>query len=177
MKFDPNSEEGQKRLITLIKEMEDQTDRGVAIVGAAWVEEAMTTALESFLHSDPKSWNKLFTADGPVSNFSAKIDLCSLLGMINATIKSDLHIVRSIRNEFAHQIVHRSEYTKLTFGSPHISDRCRAIKCIAHENVQTPRTAFVRACATLSSDFELLIYAGNKLPVGGKIIARNEAGK
>ncbi len=163
-------------MMALIEEIEDQTDRGVAIVGAAWIEESMSAAMESFLHSDPKSWDRLFFANGPLSTFSAKIDLCSLLGMINRTIKSDLHIIRDIRNEFAHQIVHRSEHTKLTFASSHIEDKCKALKCVAHEKHHLPRTAFVRACAILSSDFELLIYAGYKLPEIGGIIARNEMG-
>ena len=161
-------------MMALIEEIEEQTDRGVAIVGVAWIEETMSAALESFLHSDQKSWDRLFVGNGPLSTFSAKIDLCSLLGMINGTIKSDLHIIRDIRNEFAHQIVHRSEHTKLSFTSSHIRDKCAALKCIAHENHHQSRTAFVRACATLSSDFELLIYAGNKLSDSGQIISRND---
>ncbi|OWY27324.1 hypothetical protein [Herbaspirillum robiniae] len=161
-------------MLALIEEIEEQTDRGVAIVGAAWIEEAMTTAMESFLHADSKAWSRLFGSNGPLSTFSAKIDLCSLLGLISGTIKSDLHIIREIRNEFAHQIVHRSEHTKLNFISAHINDKCKALKCVAHENHPLSRTAFVRACATLSADFELMIYGGNKLPQTGQIIAKME---
>jgi DNA-binding MltR family transcriptional regulator len=174
MRLNPNSAEGRKRMLALIEEIEEQTDRGVAIVGAAWVEEAMTAAIESLLHSDNKAWSRLFSGNGPLSTFSAKTDLCSLLGLVSATIKSDLHIIREIRNEFAHQIVHRFEHTKLSFVSPHINDKCKALKCIAHEDILLSRTAFVRACATLSSDFELLIYAGNKLPDLGQVITRTE---
>jgi len=161
-------------MLALIEEIEEQTDRGVAIVGAAWVEETMTTAIESFLHADNKAWGRMFSGNGPLSTFSAKIDLCSLLGLISTTIKSDLHIIREIRNEFAHQIVHRFENTKLSFVSPHISDKCNALKCVAHEGIAISRTAFVRACATLSADFELTIYMGNKLPQTGQIVAKIE---
>ena len=48
MRFAPNSIEAQKRMMALIEEIEDQTDRGVAIVGAAWIEETMSAAIESF---------------------------------------------------------------------------------------------------------------------------------
>lgn len=136
----------------------------------------MSAALEAFLYSDPKSWGRLFVGNGPLSTFSSKIDLCSLLGMINGTIKSDLHIIREIRNEFAHQIVHRFEHTKLSFATSHIQDKCKAIKCVAHETLHLPRAAFLRACATLGSDFELLIYAGNKFPATGQIVARDNLG-
>jgi DNA-binding MltR family transcriptional regulator len=176
MRFAPNSIEAQKRMMALIEEIEDQTDRGVAIVGAAWIEETMSAAIESFLHSDSKAWGRLFVGNGPLSTFSAKIDLCSLLGIVSAPIKSDLHIIREIRNEFAHQIVHRSEHTKLSFASSHIEDKCLAIKCVAHEDHHQPRTAFARACATLSSDFELLIYGREKIPVGSQIITISEMG-
>jgi hypothetical protein len=65
MNLQPDSEEAQKRMMALIDEMEGQTDRGVAIVGAAWVEEAMSVAIESFLHSEPKAWKRLFEGNGP----------------------------------------------------------------------------------------------------------------
>ena len=102
MTYDPNSEEGYRRLMALVEEMEGQTDRGVAIVGAAWVEEGLFAAIESFLHSGTQPWKRLFDISGPMSTLSAKTDLARLLGMISKVIWSDLHIIRDIRNEFAH---------------------------------------------------------------------------
>ncbi|MCW1936773.1 hypothetical protein OMD46_11470 [Pseudomonas sp. MDMC_285] len=57
MKYDPNSAEAQKRLMTLIEEMNGQSDRGVAIVGAAWIEESMSAAIESFCTPSQKHGN------------------------------------------------------------------------------------------------------------------------
>ncbi|MCF3628642.1 MltR family transcriptional regulator [Thalassospiraceae bacterium LMO-SO8] len=45
---------------------------------------------------------KLFTGYGPLGSFSAKIDIAYALGAIPAWLQRDLHIVRDIRNEFAH---------------------------------------------------------------------------
>jgi len=174
MKYDPNSEEAQRRMLALIEEMEGQSDRGVAIVGAAWVEEAMSVAIESFLHSDSKAWQRLFGANGPMSTLSAKIDLAGLLGIISEVIRSDLHIIRDIRNEFAHQIAHPTHHTKLAFHSPHIRDKCLALKCIAHENHSDGRAAFVRACATLNADFSMIHFFGMKVSDGGRVFARIE---
>ena len=172
MRFDPDSEEAQKRMEALIEEMQGQTDRGVAIVGAAWVEEAMSAAIESFLHSDRKAWDRLFGIAGPLGTLSAKIDLARLLGMVSDSIKSDLHIIRDVRNEFAHRIAHKTEHTKLAFSSPHIRDKCLALKCIAHEKHAEPRVAFIQACAILNADFEAHSMFGIKITDGGHIVAR-----
>lgn len=174
MKHDPNSEEALKRMTALIEEIEGQTDRGAAIVGAAWVEEAMSVAIESFLHSDKKAWQRLFGGNGPLATLSAKIDLSRLLGLISETIRSDLHIIRDIRNEFAHQIAHKTEHTKLAFCSKHIADKCLALRCVAHEKHSDPRIAFVRACATLNADFEMVQFFRVKISDGGRIFAKVE---
>jgi len=177
MRYDPNSAEAYQRMATLIEEINGQSDRGAAIVGAAWLEESMSAAIESFLHSEPQSWKRLFGGNGPLGTLSAKIDLSRLLGLITDTIRSDLHIIREVRNEFAHQIAHKTEHTKLSFSTPHIKDKCMAIKCVAHEDPTEPRTAFIRSCAILYADFEMLQFFGVKVSDGGRIIAKVEQHK
>jgi DNA-binding MltR family transcriptional regulator len=174
MKFRPDSAEAHQRMMTFIEEMEGQSDRGVAIVGAAWIEEAMSAAIESFLLHDTKAWQRLFGGNGPLASFSAKIDLSRLLGLISDIIKSDLHIIREVRNEFAHQIAHKTEHTKLGFASPYIKDKCLAIKCVAHEGIADSREAFIRSCAVLYAEFETLWFFGLKVSDGGYISARIE---
>jgi DNA-binding MltR family transcriptional regulator len=164
MKHDRDSTEAHQRMMALIEEMAEQTDRGAAIVAAAWVEEAMSAAIESFLHSDTKAWQRLFEGNGPLATMSAKIDLARLLGLITETIRSDLHIIRDVRNEFAHQIAHKTEHKRLSFSSPHIRDKCFALRCVSHEKNMEPRAAFVRACAILNSDFEMVSLIGVKIP-------------
>ena len=45
---------------------------------------------------------KLFVGYGPLSSFSAKIDIAYALGLIPASLRRDLHAIRDIRNAFAH---------------------------------------------------------------------------
>ena len=161
-------------MATLIEEINDQSDRGAAIVGAAWVEESISAAIESFLHSAPNAWQRLFGGNGPLGTLSAKIDLSRLLGLITDTIRSDLHIIREVRNEFAHQIAHKTTHTKLSFSTPHIKDKCMAIKCVAHEELTEPRAAFIRSCAILYAEFEMLVLFGVKVSDGGHIFAKIE---
>ena len=176
MKYDRNSPEARQRMMALVEEMAQQTDRGAAIIATAWVEEAISAAIESFLQSETKAWQRLFDGNGPLATLSAKIDLARLLGLTTETIRSDLHIIRDIRNEFAHQIAHKTEHTKLTFSSNHIRDKCMALRCVAHEKPSEPRAAFVRACAILNSDFEMIRFFGVKLQnAGGCVCVQSEA--
>ncbi|RJG08169.1 hypothetical protein D3870_17710 [Noviherbaspirillum cavernae] len=161
-------------MTTLLEEIQEQSDRGAAIVAMAWVEESITAALEFFLHHEPNSWKRLFAGSGPLANLSSKIDLSRLLGLVTDTIRSDLHIIRDIRNEFAHQVAHKTQHTKIAFTTAHIKDKCLALKCVAHEEHSNPRVAFMRACAVLYSDFEMLQFFGQKASDGGHIFARVE---
>lgn len=159
---------------TLIRELDGQSDRGAAIVGVALVEDTLTSALHSFLDSHPKAWQRLFHGSAPLANFSAKIDLCRLIGLITDTIYSDLHILRDVRNQFAHQVMHKADNSQLTFTTPHIQDKCMSLKCVAHEELQGPRHAFVRACLTLYADFELIPHLHQKVSKGGYVFAKFE---
>jgi hypothetical protein len=166
MKFS-NSAEKEMREAAFIEEMRLQTDRGVAIVGAAWVEEAIMIAIESFLHSESKAWDSFSKSNSTLSSFSSKIDLARLLGFITDTIWSDLNIIRTIRNDFAHQVVHKTEHTKLSFNSSHIKDKCMALRCIAHKNYTEPRIAFINACSILNWEFDMFHFFGLKVSTDG----------
>lgn len=108
------------KMQALVEELNEQSDRGVAIVGAAWVEEAISESLESVLPANSKGKEGLFRADGPMSTFSAKIDLLHTLGLISELIRSDMHHLREVRNTFAHQITHSKTNIKLGFTSPRL---------------------------------------------------------
>lgn len=172
MSLDPYSEESLRRMTALIEEMNGESDRAVAIVGAAWVEEALFTALDSFLQSHAESSKRLFNGNGPLATFSAKIDLARLLGMVSDAIRSDMHAIREVRNEFAHQIAHKTEHTKLTFATGHIRNKCLALRCVKYEKPTDARTAFTRACAILNADFEMVTLFGVKVSDSGRIFAK-----
>lgn len=156
------SEQAFEQAIALVQEIENQTDRGAAIVGAAWVEEELYAAAKSFLEQDNKAWDRLFRKSGPLSSFSAKIDLARLLGIISAVIASDLHIIRDVRNEFAHSVLDRNNLAP-SFSAPHIKDKCLALRCVEHEKHHDPRAAFIRACAVLNSDLYLYKLVGEAI--------------
>lgn len=167
------SDEAIERSIALVKEVENQTDRGVAIIGVAWVEESLLAAIHSFLEHDKSAWERLFRKSGPLSSLSAKIDLARLLGMTSNVITSDLHILRDVRNEFAHSVLDKDN-SPLSFSTPRIKDKCLALRCVKHEDINEPRVAFIRACAVLNSDFYLHAFFGQKVSDGGRVVAKDE---
>lgn len=169
------SPEALAKMQALVDELNEQTDRGVAIVGAAWVEESVAASLEDVLPKKSKGKERLFRTDGPISTFSAKIDFLHMLGLISEHIRCDMHRLREIRNTFAHQITHSKTNAKLGFHVSDIKDKCLALKCVEHERLKDPREAYIRACAILNADLEMLRYFGVKLLNDvGKVVASNE---
>ena len=174
MKPTHSSTAALKRIEALLHELESQSDRGVAIVGAAWVEESLERSLHTVLETHPASWKRLFEKSAPLATFSAKIDLSRLVGTVSDAIHSDLHIVREIRNAFAHDITHKITHETLTFSSPNLKDKCFALRCIAHESHATAREAFIGACSNLSASFGS--FAIQRLAVGNtfRVSAKGE---
>lgn len=166
-----NAEEEEHRQLAIFEELKIQSDRGIAIVGAACVEESLTAAIHSFLHEDKQAAKRLFDVSGPLAAFSAKIDLASMLGMTSRRIKSDLHSIRGIRNEFAHQVMRLESLKPPSFTTPSIADRCMGLSCIAHQKYPTPKDAYIQACINLYFDFELLVTFGQKAGDPGRVVA------
>ncbi len=108
--------------LPIVEELERQTDRGAGIIGAAFIETVLRQSLESRMRqntpADKRAGKDLFDKMRPLSSFSAKIDLGLVLGLYRAEIRTDLHRIRDIRNEFAHEKEPRD------FNFPKISDSC-----------------------------------------------------
>ncbi|MBI3298709.1 MAG: hypothetical protein HYZ75_11130 [Elusimicrobia bacterium] len=98
----------------------DQSDRSCAILGSATLEAALEQLLRAGMVPDTPA--ELFEGTGGLSTLASRIDTAFSLGLISKAERSDLHIFRKIRNEFAHDFRH-----DLSFDSPAIGDRIRAL--------------------------------------------------
>jgi hypothetical protein len=92
---------------------DDDNDRAIAIVGATFLEALLEHILRAFLVDDEKEVGKLFEPNQPLSTFSGKIALVYSLGLIYEPVYRDLHVVRKIRNEFAHDLYASFENDKI----------------------------------------------------------------
>src|SRR5262249_32748525 len=78
---------------------------------------------------------------GPLATFSARIDMAYLLGLIPDNVRRELHLIRKIRNDFAHS----SE--NLDFNNEAIANRCRELSRAswAREKGSEPRVFYIQA--------------------------------
>jgi len=97
----PELQDNIDRLKELGKEHHPIT---TAILGAVMVEHDLETLLRSkFKRKDDETWATLVADNnGPLNSFYSKIVAGYALGIYDEGMRNDLHIVRKIRNAFAH---------------------------------------------------------------------------
>ncbi|HSS79504.1 MAG TPA: DUF4145 domain-containing protein [Thermoanaerobaculia bacterium] len=87
------------------KEFSKESDRAAVILAAAMLEQALESLLRARLVAIASDSDPLFDGPyAPVSTFSAKIDLAFRIGLLSSRVARDLHLVRKIRNSFAHNV-------------------------------------------------------------------------
>lgn len=106
----------------LDKEFEGQSERGIAIVGASFLDGLLQALFEVFLLVDEKVTPTLFDPFNSLSTFSSKIKLAYCLGLISKHEHDYLNTVRKIRNIFAHNL------GDITFERSPIRDHCVNLK-------------------------------------------------
>jgi hypothetical protein len=106
-------------LFKIMQELNDGTDRAAAIVGGSLVEIALQNALEAQMHRDKKLTDELFRPTGAFGAFATKISLGFLVGIYGNAGRTELSIIKDIRNAFAHRLDIEG------FGTQTISDKVK----------------------------------------------------
>jgi|ERR671921_1905725 hypothetical protein len=86
------------------REFGGETDRAAVILGGAKLDFMLYQILFAYLLPCKGSRDELLDGDSPLSTFSSRINLCHRLGIIDADFTRVLHIIRKIRNSFAHEV-------------------------------------------------------------------------
>ena len=93
-------------LIAFLQELRNETDRGLALVSAAVIDEKLAQTLAAFFQDDGEMAQQILGVDlrreAALSSFSARADAAFALGLIERREYDEIGIVRRIRNEFAH---------------------------------------------------------------------------
>lgn len=89
-----------------VEQFKVESDRAAVILVAAKIDDSLFHLISSFLVPNTTKKDELLDPDenGPLSSFSARISLCYRLGIIDAEFARALHLVRKIRNDFAHEV-------------------------------------------------------------------------
>jgi hypothetical protein len=134
-------------------ENETQTDRAVAIIGAAYVDLVLRTAITAKLLPDDKLMEELFENRGPLQEFGSRIQVAFAFRVCGAAAHHDLRTIKDIRNAFAHSA------EAMDFDHQDITRLCETLwypKRISYRNdpnPRTPRQQYIRAIALLTDLF------------------------
>lgn len=89
----------------LHSEFDKESDRAAVILAGSIVDELLKSLLSAHLVAVTSSKDDLFDGpNAPLSDFNARIEMAYRLGLISVKFTRDLHLIRKIRNEFAHNI-------------------------------------------------------------------------
>ncbi len=93
------------QVAAMMEEINEQTDRGAAVIAAAALDELLNVCIQNrLIEMSRERYDALFGADRPLGSFSAKIEMGAALGFYSVAGYKTLHAIRDIRNKFAHRI-------------------------------------------------------------------------
>jgi DNA-binding MltR family transcriptional regulator len=117
-----------------------ETDRGCALMAAEYLANELNEALRRLFVDDPGACESVLEdPNGALGKLSSRIDCAYLLGLIGPIARREMHLVRKIRNEFAHS------YKPLTFSDQNIANRCRELRAHVLIPDDSPRANFTRS--------------------------------
>tara|TARA_E500000318_G_scaffold46673_6_gene44023 strand:+ start:14781 stop:15335 length:555 start_codon:yes stop_codon:yes gene_type:complete len=131
-----------------------ESDRGAVLVGAALLDDLLKMALLHQFADRQCSRDLLIGRYAPLSDLGAKIDAAHALSVVDEVSFKDLHIVRKIRNKFAHTIA-------LSFEDDSVSDQCKNLSGrLGPTNIGDLRNRdrFLTATAVLSGVLSAFIW-------------------
>lgn len=102
--------------------LKTESDRAVALITAAYLDDALEALLRSGFIEASSTVDKLLDPEGLLGTFAARMRLAYCLGHISRGTLQDLEIVASIRNKFAHR---RQD---LDFRSPEVAEACAKLR-------------------------------------------------
>ncbi|WP_160071874.1 DUF4145 domain-containing protein [Pseudoclavibacter sp. 8L] len=86
-------------------ELREMRDRELALVAGALLDTSLETALRlHFVQVSSRVHDRLWESPGVLADLGAKIDIARASGLIGQAAHARMHLIRKVRNEFAHSI-------------------------------------------------------------------------
>jgi DNA-binding MltR family transcriptional regulator len=99
-------------------EFHHESDRVVAIVGAAYLDSLLDSLLRAVFIDSPEEVDRLLRSDAPLGSNGSRYQLAFCLKLIRRDQREDLKTIAKIRNLFAH------DFKSLSFDTPPARDLC-----------------------------------------------------
>jgi len=142
--------------------LKGETDRGCALTCSAYLQSELADLLSAYMVDDEGVTAGLLEGSGSLASFYAQIDAAYVLGLVSAAARRDLHIIRRIRNAFAH------EPGAITFDDDSIASRCNELHHDIFRAPLTPRKKYVRVTLGV-----LALIHGAKLSAQHRNVAKD----
>jgi hypothetical protein len=120
------------------------SERALAVVGGALLDESLRRTLEERLIKDPDTTENLLNPDRPLGAFKPKVDMLYLLGGIDEPTRKALKGLAGIRNFFAHDLTASFDSKDKGF-----------LNNMKHLTLQTGRKHYPHHLAGGESEFEI----------------------
>jgi mannitol operon repressor len=121
-------------IAAFVSELRRESDRGLALVAAALIDEKLADTLKAFFCQTYPAARLLREGNAALGTFSSKIELCFALGLIDSHEHSEIELIRKVRNEFAH-----SKHG-LDFRGHRIQGLCASLTSDLPEDADYPTT-------------------------------------
>ncbi|WP_164093432.1 hypothetical protein [Stenotrophomonas maltophilia] len=105
-------------LLEMMSYTKDESDRGIALIIAAHIEECLRRILESVLVDSPETKSLFEGPYAPFGSLSGKTQAAFVMGLLTRSERDRIDAVRRVRNVFAHQ-------ASASFEHPDIIKICR----------------------------------------------------
>jgi len=131
-----------------LREFQDETDRGAAIIAVSMLDEKLKEILYDFFIDCKQTKDLLDGYNTPLGTFSSRLNLAYSLGLISDYEYQDCNIIRQIRNDFAHKFE-----LDFSFNNQRIKDLCWNLKAPTPGDKETfrdkPRMLFINGVTLL----------------------------
>jgi DNA-binding MltR family transcriptional regulator len=135
-----------------IEDLQKETDRGAALIGAAFIDNVMESMLRAYFVDDKEIVDEILNSNDLIGNLSVKGKLAYCLGLIGKENYRDINVIRKIRNEFAH-------LDKLvSFDMPDVKKLCQVLispKVIPPVSKLSNRDIFITTVVIVSNQLLL----------------------
>jgi hypothetical protein len=144
----------EDELASGMRELEEQSDRGAAIIAAALIDHHLAVAIEGRLMPlNSTLRDNIFGSRGTLAGFQSKIDMGLALGLYTKDAHRELDTIRRIRNRFAHTPI------ALDFQDAEVKRLSLSLMSTILAERKEPRDRFMIAYLGLAS---LLYYMSKK---------------
>lgn len=141
------------------EELTGASPRACALVGGAYLANLLQRLIRTKLIAlDKIGTSHVFDPPGPAADFHARIELAWALGLIDASTRRDLKIIKDVRNAFGHAP------QKLTFEDTFVRKECSKLTGAANAGIDM-RAAFVSRVLAIGYDCTHQITRSHRLSI------------